>query len=639
MSALRRLSENLFLFEDTCNVYVVRNGQRCILIDFGSGQVLDHLEEVGVQEVDWVLHTHHHRDQCQGDWILNQRNIPIAVPCKEAQNFEEAENFWRNRQTMDNYDLKSDFYTLRSSVKIARTLGDYERFAWRGTEFDILPTAGHTKGSISIVGEVDGSLVAFCGDLINWPGEVWRIHDLQWKYNSTDGINVAIMSLHALKALNPNRLLPSHGVPMGRPAAAIDQLVTNLSRLFQVNSYTPDPVEHPVLAVNYGLTPVSRHLWANSNTVANTYAIVTDDGRCMLLDYGFPSSDHFSGDYRFAEHSLQALRELAGMESVEVAIPSHYHDDHVGGLPLLQRKYGTKIWAYENFSDILENPYSYNIPCLLPDPIRVDRKLKDEESFNWGGFRFQVFHAPGHTHYANQVFAEVDGLRIAFTGDNVLSSLSGPRLGGPIYRNRFDREAFLKTLQALLDFEPRMLLTGHSGAMSADKEVLDQAYGRARELGMAFTFLVEKPEELNFAIDPQFIGLYPYRAKVAAGESVAIRVTVRNHHDHAAAFSGTPDLPDGWKASPAVLEAEIAAGAEHVFELQITVPRDQPPAKRIAYCLDVTFGEYRFGQEAEGLIDVLAPAAPARAGRPRSRQTRPGAHPNPEGGPHAGKDA
>ena len=36
-SAPRKLTDNLFVFEDTCNVYIVRNGASCVLIDFGSG--------------------------------------------------------------------------------------------------------------------------------------------------------------------------------------------------------------------------------------------------------------------------------------------------------------------------------------------------------------------------------------------------------------------------------------------------------------------------------------------------------------------------------------------------------------------------------------------------------------------------
>src|SRR5689334_3650387 len=63
-----KLSDNLFVFEDTTKVYIVRDGARCVLIDFGSGKVLDHLRDLGIEKVDWILHTHHHREQCQGDW-------------------------------------------------------------------------------------------------------------------------------------------------------------------------------------------------------------------------------------------------------------------------------------------------------------------------------------------------------------------------------------------------------------------------------------------------------------------------------------------------------------------------------------------------------------------------------------------
>ena len=75
-----KLSENLFLLEDTCNVYVVRKGDRALLIDFGSGYILNHLGDLGIARVDSILHTHHHRDQAQGDLRAAAQRIPIAVP-------------------------------------------------------------------------------------------------------------------------------------------------------------------------------------------------------------------------------------------------------------------------------------------------------------------------------------------------------------------------------------------------------------------------------------------------------------------------------------------------------------------------------------------------------------------------------
>jgi len=60
---LTPLSEHLYRFDDTCNVYLLTDGAAGLLIDAGSGAVLDHLRPAGVERVEWVLLTHHHRDQ------------------------------------------------------------------------------------------------------------------------------------------------------------------------------------------------------------------------------------------------------------------------------------------------------------------------------------------------------------------------------------------------------------------------------------------------------------------------------------------------------------------------------------------------------------------------------------------------
>src|SRR5579863_4510880 len=63
--ALTQISPNLCVLRDSCNVYVLRDGDRALLIDFGSGHILNLLAQIGVSKVDAILHTHHHRDQCQ----------------------------------------------------------------------------------------------------------------------------------------------------------------------------------------------------------------------------------------------------------------------------------------------------------------------------------------------------------------------------------------------------------------------------------------------------------------------------------------------------------------------------------------------------------------------------------------------
>jgi glyoxylase-like metal-dependent hydrolase (beta-lactamase superfamily II) len=159
----QKLSDNLFLFEDTCNVFVVRDGSRAVLIDFGSGKVLDHLRDMGVSQVDWILHTHHHRDQCQGDLRAAAQRIPIAVPAHERHLFADAENFWRNRRVFHLYYMRNDFNTITHNIPVSRLLTDYSTFRWRKHDFFIFPTPGHTLGSITILATVDGRKLGFHG--------------------------------------------------------------------------------------------------------------------------------------------------------------------------------------------------------------------------------------------------------------------------------------------------------------------------------------------------------------------------------------------------------------------------------------------------------------------------------------------
>ena len=160
---IKRLSENLFVLEDTCNVYLVRDCSRGLLIDLGSGRILDLLPQLGITQIDWVLHTHHHRDQCQGDFKAVERSIPIAVPAHEKHLFADAENFWRNRRVFHLYYVRNDFNTITENIPVAAVLQDYGTFRWGSRDIFILPTPGHTLGSVTLLTEIDGRRTAFTG--------------------------------------------------------------------------------------------------------------------------------------------------------------------------------------------------------------------------------------------------------------------------------------------------------------------------------------------------------------------------------------------------------------------------------------------------------------------------------------------
>ncbi len=212
----RRLSDNLYLFEDTCNVYIVRDGNDCVLIDFGSGKVLDHLRDLGISNIDWILHTHHHRDQCQGDRLATHAQDPDRRAGARAYNlFADAENFWRNRRVFHLYYMRNDFNTVTQNIPVGRTLEDYTTFRWKNTDFFVLPTPGHTLGSITLLATVDGRKAAFSGDLMHSAGKIQNLYDTQINYGGAEGIDLGIYSLARLA-----RAEAATAVPLARRAHA-----------------------------------------------------------------------------------------------------------------------------------------------------------------------------------------------------------------------------------------------------------------------------------------------------------------------------------------------------------------------------------------------------------------------------------
>lgn len=604
---LRQLTPNLFWFADTCNVYLLKEGSYGLLFDFGSGGVLGHLAEAGVEQVEWVLHTHHHRDQCQGDYLLDARGVRVAVPEREAPLFVETDAFWRLKRIYSNYDVSSIGNTLPRPVPIARRLKDYERFEWRGHSILVVPTPGHTKGSVSYLLEIDGTRVAVAGDLIAEPGTVDCIHDLQWQYGFPDGVGAALHSVLLLSSKRPDIVLGSHGRPIADGVAALDLLAANLRRLYELQremrmsrvwTVWPHSVDQP----KQRLLP---HVWSNPHSCSNVYALLADDGRGVLLDYGFPSWDHFASDLRFVEHSLDELKAVAGLTSVEAVIPSHYHDDHIAGIPWLQQEHGAQAWVFENFTDIVENPAGYNIPCLLPTPIRVDRTLREGETFAWEGHRFTVFHMPGHTWWALGLLGVVDGTRIAFTGDNLLAgSISPLRAAAPVYRNKMLVDSIALGAERLREHEPELILTGHTGAIEVNRRVLDDFITWARDLSDAFVKVVAVPDEVNFALDPNWATLYPYRSTITPGDRILLELRVTNHGAREAFLRASLALPPGWSATPEESEISIYRGQDGAITFAVAVPPDA--TGRHVICADVTLGERRYGWICEAIVDVTS---------------------------------
>jgi glyoxylase-like metal-dependent hydrolase (beta-lactamase superfamily II) len=598
----KQVTSHVYLYQDTCNVYAVVRDGHAVLIDFGSGAVLDDLAAIGVSQVDAVLHTHHHRDQCQGDLLATQRSIPIWVPEHERRLFDQAELFWAQKQVYDMYNVRNTYFSLTHNVPVAGSLEDFATWSWRGLAFYIQPTPGHSLGSISILVELDGLRLAFTGDLLCGAGQVQTLYDMQYSYGAFDGIEYTVLSLANLARRNPQRLLPSHGEPLDDPQAAIKQTRDNLASYYHLMTRgmpLPDEVD---------FTPVLPHVLAAQYACSCFYVIISDSGEALLVDFGAPNFSLFgpANTYfedgermRFLEHSLDNLERRWGVKKIRAVLPSHHHDDHINGIPYLQQHLGTECWAFENMRPILEDPRRELIGCVLPTPIKVARTFRDGEHLQWGGFNLTIHYAPGHADYHMAMFGEIDGHRLGFSGDN-LSVVSG---GHPslIYRNHVHKTSHQQMAELYLRYQPDILCGGHELAQDVKPEIYHNLAHVASEMTRHFSMLL--PGEPNYGLEPSWAQLIPYQQSVSPGASFTITLYVNNYSRSVVKAQAHLDVPAGWIVSPAEVALELGAESASDAEFTIAVPEGYTfTYPRLAITADITLDGRRLGQVTEATV-------------------------------------
>jgi glyoxylase-like metal-dependent hydrolase (beta-lactamase superfamily II) len=601
-SNLVEVAPGVVRFRDTCNVYVLRSGSEAVLIDFGSGAVLDELAALGVDRVTDVLVTHHHRDQVQGLQRAVDAGAQVWAPPVEHELISDVERHWATRPLDNDYELFQDRFSLLDSVPVAGTVDEYRTRRYGGFDVHTVPTPGHTVGSVSYLVDVDGRRLAFTGDLIYGEGKVWSLAATQWTYTEIEGQRATYLSLGVVLEHEPVLLLPSHGEPIADPPRAISLTQRRLGELMDMRALLPWDLDMRLEAPWAELTP---HVLRNRTCMANSYALLSDSGAALVLDFGY---DLWTGNpiaaARWARrpllHSIQALRRDGHAERVEVVLPTHYHDDHVAGMNLLRDVEGTAVWAPENFADVLEDPTHFDLPCLWFDPIRVDRRLPLETPIRWHEHELTVYPLPGHTLYAAAVLFEVDGRRVLLTGDQQANEGDRTILNYQ-YRNRFRYDDYVRGAELYRSLRPDLILSGHWAPLEVDDAWLDRQLADGLRLAELHRELLPV-DEVDLGAEGFAARIEPYRSTVRRGQAVRLDVAVRNPFDRGETATVRLVVPDGWTSTPESAEIELDERAESVVSFDVTTA--DAPAERARVAADVTVGEIPFGQQAEALVTV-----------------------------------
>ncbi|RJT23274.1 MBL fold metallo-hydrolase [Mesorhizobium waimense] len=631
-------SENLFEFRDTCNVFVLKSGDECILIDTGSGSVLDHLHCIGVERVAWVLHTHHHRDQCWGTHLVRKGGASVAVPEFERHLFEDVEAHWQTRGIFDNYTNANTFFSLAQNVPVDAVLEDYTTFAWKDYKFYVLPAKGHTYGMITLIAEVDGLKVAFTGDLMTCGGKLYQLHAMEYAYADMVGVEFTMQSILALKKERVVISYPSHGEVIRHVDEDIANLESRLAELANIgrlltsgwNTGYPDwKTIH-----ESSLQRISEHLlWAGPYTCSNFYIVLSGNGHALLIDYGAASQGqiHFGLDHegiqalRFVEHHIDQMRDEFGVQHIEVVVATHIHDDHICGIPYLQRKFGTQCWALDCVAEVISNPAAWaSTPCCFNKPIGVAKVLRDGERFHWRGHDFVIYYAPGQTEFHSMILGTIDGKRMLFSGDNV--ALCNPQAGQidadipvqlTVMRNSFQLEMHRHCAKVMETISPDFLCPGHGNLIPMDHSRIAQYSEYIKRKEMAFHEVVGKPAD-HF-IDLFWARMLPYVAAVCPGGEITYTIKIRNNLERVAVYGARLLPASGWVCRDDT--QSVALGPSERGEVVFTAfaPGDVDPQRKLMTA-EILIDGLSQGPICEALISTTGNAQQPR--QPSSKNGR-----------------
>ncbi|HUR47472.1 MAG TPA: MBL fold metallo-hydrolase, partial [Candidatus Saccharimonadales bacterium] len=591
----------LFVWTDTCNVYVIKEGPSALLINLGDGTVLEHLTQIGVNQIDWVLFTDHHREQCQGGPKLGSwrsRGTKIAGPLVEQALFEHPQDFRK-------MDVKlGDAFTIHGAsfvrppitpITFDRALATNDTFVWRGHEITCLDTRGASPGGISYLLKMDNRILAFTGDVMLEGAKMHTWFDTEWDYGFAAGIQALRKSVARLNSLEIAQLFPSHGPSVRNTGKELSKFANKLERLekLYVRGYGveaasaayQDKVSKPTVVSN--VFQVSPHLFKfkRTNFWPNFSLILGDDGHALLSDCGLLNES-------FLDAALEGMRANLGLKAIDAIVISHMHGDHFLEATHLREKWGAQIWALDNMVDKMEHPerFDYSAPIqaygkkgsdgALVKGVRVDRAFKPGGSFMWDGRKFTIDWMPGQTEFALCLHGQIDGRKIAFTGDNIFGDPDDPSQTGHeamvAHNSAILEEGYIYGAEYLRRLKPDLLMGGHSFVMDHPAQFIERYRKWSYQMRAAFQALSSE-KDYRYWFDPFWVRTEPYRSVIKVGQSVELQVHLRNFNSLSQRYRVEIHTPAGLRAHPAVVETRLAPEARGTVPLRLSAAQDLQP--------------------------------------------------------------
>jgi len=610
----------LYAYRDTATVYLLKEGEAAILFNLGAGEVLGQLESVGVKsdQLEWLLLTDHHREQLQGIELLDRSRTKIAAPAAEQALFEAPAQFRKWRPTLgDKYTVHGASYVRppATSIKLDRLLNDEEIFTWRSYSLQCISTPGHSPGGMTYLLKRGDKMVALSGGLIHDGAKMSNWYDTEWDYGFGNGLDTLIKSVERLRVMKPDLILPVHGPAIVDASDQLERYHEKLTlfrpdylRGYPVNNLTQRPKADPVTKPTAipQIVQVTPHLYKFSDQWAgkNFAILISDSGQGLLLDCGlFPE---------LQLHELVAeMQKHLGLKKLAALWINHMHGDHFTLGAELKKRYQTQIWTLDRIVDKVENPLHYDYCALItsynPDyeGLQVDRPLRDGEVIDWEGYKLHIHWMPGQTEFGNCLWLEVDGKKIAFTGDNLFGDPADPSQNGHeavVARNSsIFQEGYQVGSKFLMELKPDIIMGAHNVLMDEPAAFVERYEAWSQRIERHYRDLLPD-RDYEYQYDPFWVSAYPYRVDLREPGEHEVRVTVRNFRSARQHHEVRLRLPKGIQASPEILTGEIDTKSRATYTIKLRADPNLVEPGVLIVPFDITLDGERYGERFDFLL-------------------------------------
>ena len=563
-----------------------------------------------------------------------QAKVASAV---EKPLFENPSSFRKMRPTL------SDAFTVYGAsfvrppvepIAVDHTFSKMDDFTWRGREFWAVETQGNSPGHTAYLLRVDDHWLAFAGDLMVDGAKMHTWFDTEWDYGFAKGLYEIGKSAAQIAQYDPI-LLPSHGPVVRDGKKQLLEYVVKLRHLAELyvrgydiqkfDNCDQDNTSKPTVVPH--VWQVTPHLFKfrGPNYWVNFAMLLADNGHALLVDCGLFHLD-------FLDTAIARMKERLGLKQIDAIFVTHMHGDHPLDADHVRQKYGAKLWAMEGVVDKFEKPWDNDLCAALPfyrdpgkqqGPLKFDRVLRDGETIRWENYSLTCDWMPGQTKYHSCLHGEIDGRRVAFTGDNIFASTTDPKQGGNeavVARNGGAlEEGYLYAASYLHGIAPDLIMGGHCWVLDQPRELIERYRARMIALREAFQALSVE-DDYRYMFDPYWVRAAPYRVTLKAGGSAEFNVVVRNFRQREQKHRIVLHTPAGLSAEPGILEGTVGPEATASFAVKLHAAADAADGTRLV-AFDITRDGVRHGE----LFDFIAHVGevhedkPAPAGVPPKR--------------------